>query len=37
MLQTMSIVSAFPFAFILIFTMISIVKVMSRDPAVRKK
>ena len=36
MLQTMSIVSAFPFAFILIFTMVSIVKVMSQDPAVRK-
>lgn len=36
MLQTISIVAAFPFAFILIFAMVSVVKGLSTDPAVKK-
>ncbi|MBT9683769.1 BCCT family transporter [Pseudoflavonifractor sp. MCC625] len=37
MLQTMSIVSAFPFAFILIFTMVSVVQTIRKDPSVQKE
>lgn len=36
MLQTMSIVSAFPFAFILIFAMVSVVKGLRSDPAMER-
>ena len=36
MLQTMSIVSAFPFAFILILTMVSVVHTIRKDPSLRR-
>ena len=36
MLQTISIVAAFPFAFILLFAIVAVMKGLKTDPAVKK-